>query len=679
MNDFSHICPNCCRETADGRGYCAACGTNAASVKNAEFCVPAGSVLLDRYFIGKVIGQGGFGITYLGFDDKLKTKIAVKEFFPQGFAYREMHKDKHTVYSLTGEKTESFKRGLQKFITEARRLAQFSGSPGIVNVRDYFNENNTAYIVMEFVEGEPLEKVLKRKHKLTEAETTEIFLPILKTLQKVHAAGILHRDIAPDNIMVEPDGTARLIDFGASAEINENAATSTAILKHNYAPEEQYDSNRRRQGSWTDVYAISATVFRCLEGRTIPDAIERLRGETFEEFTVPVSEPVKAAVMHGLALFAKDRAQTVDELMAAFSGLTVAEVIQKRTSIYFNNDKKSTKKTKIIAGIFGGAAAIAAAVCLVIFLPRPTVPVAGEIETIETTETTVTTAETVAAAETSATQTTADTASSTTTTTITTTTTAKAATTTAATTTAAPETQIVVTTAPNKEQQNETTTAATTAKKLTDGYVKRYDYYVTIGIGPGKYTGDLKDGKPEGKGVYTAASGSYDGEWKNGLPNGQGKLVRNNNWQREYTGGFKDGKFDGFGIMIDEDKNTYEGEWKDGMKNGKGTEYPYHEGDEWTKSGKNFVKTGEFIDDHYVPNSEFEMIVYEIDGSIRTEYRIAAPSGDHFLGEWEGDPITTVHGKKVNPDGSIDEWDDVYVNGQQTEHINQKRTDPPQS
>jgi serine/threonine protein kinase len=322
MVDFSRICPNCLSDTKDSDGYCSVCKVNAADITNEEFYLPVGYVLLDRYFIGKVIGQGGFGITYLGYDDKFRTKIAVKEYYPHGYAYREYNDEKHSIYSLSGDKAEFFERGLVKFIGEARRLAQFSGAPGIVNVRDFFNENNTAYIIMEFIEGEQLSSVLKKYGKLSETEAAAIFLPIIKTLQRVHAAGILHRDIAPDNIMIEPDGTARLIDFGAAAEIDKEAATSAIVVKHMYVPEEQYDTNRSSQGTWTDVYALSATIFETLEGKTPPESLQRLRGAAFDGFTVPVSQPVKDAVMHGLALFPEDRSQTVDELLAAFSHIS---------------------------------------------------------------------------------------------------------------------------------------------------------------------------------------------------------------------------------------------------------------------------------------------------------------------------------------------------------------------
>jgi serine/threonine protein kinase len=631
MNDFSHICPNCCRESADGGGYCAVCGTDTASVKNEEFCIPAGSVLLDRYFIGKVIGQGGFGITYLGFDDKFKTKIAVKEFFPHGYAFREIHKDKHTVYSLTGEKTEFYNRGLEKFIAEARRLAQFSGSPGIVNVRDYFNENNTAYIVMEFVEGEPLEKLLERKGTLTEAETIEIFLPILKTLQRVHAAGILHRDIAPDNIMVEPEGTARLIDFGASAEVDESAATSAAIIKHFYAPEEQYDSNRRRQGSWTDVYAISATIFRCIEGKTLPDALERLRGVAFDGFTVPVSKPVAKAVIHGLALFAKDRAQTVDELIAAFSGTSDTAVYyrKKKPAPTATEKSENTKKPKLIFGILSGVAAIAAAVCLVIFPPRTaeTLPAAGEI--IETTaaETTI---ETTAATVTTA---------------------AETAQTTAAQTTTVQTTTIQTTTAAT------TTTAQTTTTQTTEAvetYVENQPMNI-YGLGNGTYTGSFKNNMPYEKGVFTFSAGSYDGEWQGGRPNGEGTLIYTG--IATYTGGISGGKYDGQGTLELADGAKYVGEFKNGQKNGKGKEYTNEQSD--LKPGTYRVTEGTFVNGSITGDY---IVTYEnADGWFRTEY--------HNQKE-EQTGTYTQHAVQTHPEYGTEEYDNVFINNQYQGRIN---------
>jgi hypothetical protein len=205
--------------------------------------------------------------------------------------------------------------------------------------------------------------------------------------------------------MVEPDGTARLIDFGASAEVDENAATSVAVIKHFYVPEEQYDTNRRRQGPWTDVYAISATIFRALEGSTLPDSHDRLRGMPFDGFTVTVTPAVKNAVIHGVALFQNDRAQNVDELIQAFSvpsGTAVYKKpkVPKTPKTVVANAENPKKSAKQLAAILGGIAAAAAVLCLVIFLPRTSVPTSGEtVTTSAETTTEITTETTIAQTE----------------------------------------------------------------------------------------------------------------------------------------------------------------------------------------------------------------------------------------------------------------------------------------
>jgi serine/threonine protein kinase len=234
----------------------------------------------------------------------------------------------HTVHTFTGSKEEFFKKGLERFLNEAKRLSKFLNSPGVVNVIDVFSENNTAYIAMEFIDGTSLSNVLKGVGKFSEESMLYMFLPIIKTLAKMHAAGIIHRDIAPDNIMLQPDGSAKLIDFGAaidSAETGDNKST-VALVKHGYAAEEQYDSNHSRQGTWSDVYSICATMYRTLTGNTPPEALERLRGTPLPEITEPVSEKVKNAIYHGMAVSAKDRTQSMDGLLDEISGKSTEPV-----------------------------------------------------------------------------------------------------------------------------------------------------------------------------------------------------------------------------------------------------------------------------------------------------------------------------------------------------------------
>ena len=256
------------------------------------------------------------------------------------------------VISLSGEKSKTYQQGLKKYVDEARNVSQFADIPGIVSVKDFFYENNTAYIVMEYIEGISLKEYLKQKGgKVSEEEALAILRPVLEALEKVHAAGIVHRDISPDNIMltfmrqgnVEQAGSSdsapvpasaasatasaavygnisavKLIDFGAARMTSKNDQKSlTIILKHGYAPEEQYRSHGE-QGPWTDVYALCAVLYRMLTGKVPEPAMDRLFSDGLkspEELGVKVSPAVSEAVMKGLAVKKEDRIQTVRELM----------------------------------------------------------------------------------------------------------------------------------------------------------------------------------------------------------------------------------------------------------------------------------------------------------------------------------------------------------------------------
>lgn len=346
-------CPACFKQTAMNEGVCSACGFDEHSPVINTHLLPVGTLLANKYKIGKMLGEGGFGITYLGFDTLLEMKVAVKEYYPGGFANREHTDNTHSVYSYPGERGEYFQRGMERFMKEAKRLSKFAGEPGVVTVRDFFYENNTAYIVMEFVEGTSLKNVMKQHGKISEASVLIMLEPIIETLAKMHKAGILHRDIAPDNIMLQPDGTAKLIDFGASADIESNNNSTLVIVKYGYAPEEQHDRTRARQGTWTDVFGICATIFCAIEGVPPTDSSDRLRGAAMSEFTVPVSEKTKRAIMNGLALYPTDRTQTMDDLLRELHTEVIPPIPPK--------PPKPIKKSpaKLIAAIGGIAAAIA--------------------------------------------------------------------------------------------------------------------------------------------------------------------------------------------------------------------------------------------------------------------------------------------------------------------------------
>lgn len=231
-----------------------------------------GTVLNNRFLIGNSIGEGGFGITYIGRDLNLDMIVAVKELYPKGFVNRN-NLVSNRVEANGKTNTEYFDKSRKKLIREAKVLAKFSGAKSIVDVRDYFEENNTGYIVMEYIRGETLKNYITKYGVFSPDELISKMMPLFYTLEKVHNYGLIHRDISPDNIMIVNDGSVKLMDFGATRDINFlTEQTLSVMLKPGYAPEEQYRP-QGIQGPWTDIYALCATIYKCLTGITPDDSL----------------------------------------------------------------------------------------------------------------------------------------------------------------------------------------------------------------------------------------------------------------------------------------------------------------------------------------------------------------------------------------------------------------------
>lgn len=279
------------------------------------YCLRKGTRLIGRYTIEKVLGQGGFGITYLGMDELHKKKVAIKEFFPQGIVTRNIEYEDTVTVTLVGEK-ENYDKGKERFLKEAQTMAMFSKDKGIVKALDFFEINNTAYIVMEYLEGVTLKQYLRENKRIAAEDLVELLVPLIEALDEIHSQGLIHRDISPDNIMVLPDGRIKLMDFGAARDYTEFGEKSLSIvLKPGYAPPEQYQTHGV-QGPWTDIYALCATMYKCITGENPPDAIDRLVDDHLKKisaFRIPVLPQIEEAIIKGMSVAAKDRYQNVGD------------------------------------------------------------------------------------------------------------------------------------------------------------------------------------------------------------------------------------------------------------------------------------------------------------------------------------------------------------------------------
>ena len=301
--------------------------------QNASHQLPVGTVLRERYQIGRCLGQGGFGITYLAWDKLMQQTVAVKEFYPSGTVFRKSATST-AVECGTEEIVPHYEYSKERFLREANALVRFKDIPEVVDILDFARENNTAYIVMEFVRGLDLKKyIAMRGGKLTVEETFRILKPVMEALAKVHKAGIVHRDISPDNIILDPMGGAKLLDFGAvrtvgDPKVDKELTQSTeAIIKHGFAPLEQYNA-RGSLGPWTDEYAMCATVWYCLAG-TVPEEVTiRMTEGTDPDWSSieGLPEHQRKALEKGISCRAKDRYRSMDELLAALFPGEVPEV-----------------------------------------------------------------------------------------------------------------------------------------------------------------------------------------------------------------------------------------------------------------------------------------------------------------------------------------------------------------
>ena len=282
-------------------------------------CLKPGVILKERYKIEEVIGAGGFGITYRAWDPLLQSYVAIKEYYPSGIATRSA--DSSKVCVPVGQEQREYHRGRIRFLKEAQDVARFQSEPNIVSIYDYLEENDTAYMVMEYLHGCTLKQYI-REHggRLDTDHILHICLSVLDALAVVHKAGMIHRDISPENIFICEDLTVKLIDFGAAKQVYlDGEQTMSVVLKPGYAPPEQY-AKKDKQGPWTDIYALGATLYFEATGEKPEESFGRVLEDTIKpvcEVNPEIPRAMSQVIMRAMSVKIEDRYQTVEAMREA--------------------------------------------------------------------------------------------------------------------------------------------------------------------------------------------------------------------------------------------------------------------------------------------------------------------------------------------------------------------------
>ena len=685
-------CPHCMRELTGHRGgACPFCGFNAQKSPQPAEAMPRNTILNGKYLVGDVLGRGGFGITYIGFDLSLESRVAIKEYYPSGAAMR--REGESELYWSSSYKFHSSREDAKNyFLKEARKMARVENIPSVVRVRETFLANETAYIVMDYVEGETLKARLRREGPMTYTACYALLRPMMQDLCKIHRQGVIHRDISPDNIMIQGDGSVKLLDLGAAKDLNRHSdEVSVPVGKNGYSPMEQY-LNNGRIGPWTDVYALCATIYYACYGKRVPQSLERLEQDTLR-FDLPTREPIPpyvvGALRKGLAVRAADRTQSVDALLdqleeeqttilgparqpgAAPAPVPAAKPAKKSRPARSAAPARQTEKGKVISIGAAAAVAVVSVLCAALFAAKPDVvqvtrdgtPGAG-----------------VEAAASSEEQAAASAGSE-------------------ASESAAPDKEKVdpEVDASKTDGQTKPVDDPGTTSNVETGSTEVTNEKVAAFGDSGSYTGQWKDGKPYGYGKWSNVENgkgyTYEGNWVDGKACGKGKYtdIYDNKISYVEEGEFKNDKLNGQGKGTDyrDDGKTvsaiYEGNWTNGNPNGQGKtmlykddgktisaiyEGNYIDGDATGQGKAMFYKDdGKTISWIYEgnwtngdPNGQGKETVYNDDGTtIESTY-----VGNYIDGKWNG------QGKKTNynDDGKTIEsiyegnYTDNYATGQ---------------
>ena len=548
---------------------CPHCGWIVDALPESALHLPPGTILQEKYLIGKALGQGGFGITYLAWDKTLNIKLAIKEYMPQELAYRTGGQGEVSLFKSS--LADSFIYGLEKFLEEARTLAQFNEHPNIVSVRDFFKVNGTAYLVMSYIEGLTLKEYLSSMDKpLTFEQAFNIFMPVLDALKDVHAAGLLHRDISPDNLVIDAQGRIVLIDFGAARRaMGDKSRTMSIIMKAGYSPIEQYQS-KGKQGPWTDIYAVAATMYHSLTGIIMPDSLNRLTEDTIappSQLGVKIKPYQEEAILKALEVRATNRFQSVEEFQENLNK-TTGKLIDKKQSLTEEFINKDASKD----GVQEPAIVFKRDLTLDEEVPEQIPDLKPAQEAVKA--------------------------------------------------------EPIVNESANESKSVEKKNSYASIYYIcgillfigllmfminlgSNQYTIRYDggiyegdllNFIPHGTGTWvhasgyDYSGEYKDGEKHGYGKYTWPDGSqYEGEWKDDKRHGEGTMTWGAGSERagsKYVGEFKDNEMYGQGTYSSSEGFKYTGKHKDGSPHGYGT-FNYSNGDQYVGEFKEGTRHGQ--------------------------------------------------------------------------------------
>lgn len=326
------LCFSCMQQVQDEKVHiCPYCGESLVISDSSSRYLPPGTVLQGKFIVGKPLGAGGFGNTYIGWNQILLRRVAIKEYYPEQITSR--MPDGVTVSVTGGTLRQRFRNGLQQFLEEARSVATLQDVRGVVEIYNFFEANGTGYIVMEYLEGMDVRTILKKSGGKQDYEwCRKVILTVLHTLREIHRRGVLHRDIAPDNVFVTNEGVVKLIDFGAAKHASELAnLKQDIVLKVGYAPIEQY-SRTASQEAYTDLYAVAALFYRMLTGMKPIPANERAVQDSLivpSEMGITLPKQAELAIMVCLNIRPEFRLQSAEEFMEALDGTNFVPVYER--------------------------------------------------------------------------------------------------------------------------------------------------------------------------------------------------------------------------------------------------------------------------------------------------------------------------------------------------------------